>query len=400
MQIDSSDPSHSAAHASFRSEVAKFFQAEFRPEWLSTEPESDAYRALGRAMDLKLIERGWYTIHWPKKYGGQGGDPIQHSILRELTGYFRVPTYGGHGRYIVGPALIEFCTDEQKETYLPQISRGELIVCLGFTEPNAGSDLAAMQTKAVDDGDSYIINGSKLYITFGHYANAMLLAARTDPTASRYKGVSLFLADMKSPGITIRPMDCLTGHRITEVIFNDVRVPKNRLLGQLNQGFYHMAVALNFERSGVDRPAGYMANLEDIADYCRRTGLWERPRVRQVIGSLAMHLQSWRMICWRVVMLQAEGKVPSWEASLAQLFRKDINPLFGQAMLEIFGTSGLIERDDEAAALFGRVEFSLREGFNNHGQGGRFVTRNVIARRGLDLPNIRLRDPSPAKASA
>jgi 3-oxocholest-4-en-26-oyl-CoA dehydrogenase alpha subunit len=382
----------------FRKEVIAFFKQEFKPEWLSTEPESDAYRALGREMDLKLIERGWYTMHWPVKYGGKGGDPIDHSILRELAGYFRVPTYGGHGRYIVGPALIEFCTEEQKLRHLPRVTAGELIVCLGFTEANAGSDLAAMQTKAVDQGDHYLINGSKLYITFGHYANAMLLAARTDPTASRYKGVSLFLVDMHSPGVTSRPFDCLTGHRITEVTFDDVRVPKDALMGQLNRGFYHMTMALNFERSGVDRPAGYMAQLEDVAEYCRKTGLWQRPRVRQLIGSLWSQLQAWRAICWRVVMLQAQGKVPSWEASLAQFYRKDVNPQFGAAMLEIFGIAGMVERDDEAALLMGRIEWFLREGFNNHGQGGRFVTRNVIAQRGLGLPAIVLKPTAAAGA--
>src|SRR5690606_3640921 len=130
-------------------DVIDFYSSEFREEWLSTDPETDEYRAMGKALDDKLIERGWYTLHWPVEYGGKGGDLIQYSILREIAAYFRAPTYGGHGRYIVGPALFQIGTEEQKARHLPRISRGELIVCLGFTEPDAGSDLAAMQSRAV-----------------------------------------------------------------------------------------------------------------------------------------------------------------------------------------------------------------------------------------------------------
>jgi alkylation response protein AidB-like acyl-CoA dehydrogenase len=267
-----------------------------------------------------------------------------------------------------------------------------MIVCLGFTEPDAGSDLGAMKTRAVDEGDHYSITGTKLYITFGHFANAMLLAARTDPDAPKHKGVSLFLVDLDSQNVTIRNLDCLTGHRIAEIHFDNLRVPKDALVGELNRGFYHMTVALNFERSGMERPAAYMAHLEDMAEYCRENGQWKRARVRQLIGSLAAQVQAWRMISWRVVMLQHRGLVPSWEGSLAQLYRKDINPQFGRAHLEIFGNASLLERGDPDAILNGRAEWFLREGFNNHGQGGRFVTRNVIARRGLGLPAVRLRD--------
>jgi len=370
---------------SFRREAADWMASEVKPEWLSLEPESPEYLALGREMDRKLIEKGWFTLHWPQEHGGHD-DLVRHAIVREMEGYYRVPTYGGHGRYIVGPALIEFGTEEQKRRYLPPISRGESVVCLGFTEANAGSDLAAMQLKAIEAEDHFVVTGSKLYITYGHYSDSMLLAARTDPTALPHKGVSIFLIDMKLPGISVRPLHCLTGHRINEVHFDDVRIAKDTLLGERNRGFYHMTVALNYERSGLDLPAKYMAQLEDVAEHARQTGLWKRADVRQTIGRLAAYLDAWRMICWRVVSLQMQGAIPSWEASLAQLYRKDFNPQFGKALLDIFGPEGLVERGEHAAPLAGRIEWYIREAFNNHGQGGRFVTRNVIARRGLDMP--------------
>lgn len=372
----------------FKREVADTFERLRRPEWLSLDPESPEYLALGSEMDRALIERGWYTLHWPREYGGAGTPEafLQHAALRELEGYFRVPTHGGHGRYIVGPALIEFGTPEQKARYLPPVARGETVICLGFTEPDAGSDLAAMKLKAVRDGDHFVATGSKLYITYGHYATSMLLAARTDPASRRHDGVSLFLMDMKLPGVRVSHLPCLTGHMVNEVHLDDVRIPADALLGEPGRGFYHMTVALNFERSGLDLPAKYMAQLEDVADYARRNGLWRRSSIREAIGRLAAYLEAWRMICWRVVMLQARGEVPSWEASMAQLYRKDFNPQFGRLLLEVVGPQALVERGEQRSALAGRVEWYLRESFNNHGQGGRFVTRNVIARRGLDLP--------------
>lgn len=369
----------------FRHEVSSFMASQAQPEWLSLDPESPEALALGREMDKKLIEKGWYNLHWPVEHGGRG-DLLRHAIVREMEGYHRVPTYGGHGRYIVGPALIAFGTDAQKREYLPAITRGESVVCLGFTEPDAGSDLAAMKLKAVEDEDGFLVNGSKLYITYGHYADYMLLAARTDPTAPPHKGVSIFMVDMKTPGISISALHCLTGHRVNEVHFDNVRIPREALLGDRNRGFYHMTVALNYERSCLDMPARYMAQLEDVSEYCRKTGLWEKAEVRQTVGRLAAMLDAWRTICWRVVSLQSQGKIPSWEASMAQLYRKDVNPQFGRGLLEIFGPEGLVERGDDTAVLAGRIEWFIREAFNNHGQGGRFVTRNVIARRGLDMP--------------
>ena len=372
----------------FRREVIDAFEQLKRPEWLSLDPECDEYLALGKAMDRVLIERGWYALHWPREYGG-GGTPdtfLRHAVLRELEGYYRVPTFGGHGRYIVGPALIEFGTPEQKARFLPPIARGETVICLGFTEADAGSDLAALQMRAQRDGDAYVADGSKLYITYGHYATAMLLAARTKAGSRRHDGVSLFLVDMRSPGVRVSHLPCLTGHMVNEVHFDQVRIPADRLLGEPDRGFYHMATALNFERSGLDLPARYMAQLEDLAEYARQTGLWARSAIREAVGRLASMLEAWRMICWRVVMLQLKGEVPSWEASMAQLFRKDFNPQFGRLLLEVLGPMALLERGEDRAPLHGRAEWFLRESFNNHGQGGRFVTRNVIARRGLDMP--------------
>lgn len=364
----------------FREEVIEFFDARVSEKWADGSKESPEYLAMGRALDRELIDRGWYTMHWPRDLGGDG-DMMRYGTLRELEGYYRAPTYGGHGRFIVGPALLKFGTEQQQRRYLPPIAAGELTVCQGFSEADAGSDLSAMRaTAARRDDDTYVINGSKLYVTYGLYANAMLLAAKTDTSAPRHNGISLFLIDMPLPGIEIRPLICLTGHEVAEVHFDNVEVPADRLLGEANRGFYHMTTALNYERAGVDRPARMMAALEDVVSEAKHRGCWNRT-AKVLAGRLAAMLEAWRWVAWRVIQLQAQGEVPSWEASLSQYYRKECNPLLGELILEAFGMDAVVT----GGGAGGRLESLVLEAFNNHGQGGRLVTRNVIGKRGMKL---------------
>jgi alkylation response protein AidB-like acyl-CoA dehydrogenase len=381
---DELSPSELDSAREFHAEVTELFRSLWTDKWLTLDQESEVYLAEARRVAGELVRRGWYTLHLPVEFGGQD-DMVRYAILRELEGYYRVPPSGGHARFVVAPALAKFGTPEQQSTYLPRIANGELVICEGFTEPDSGSDIGSMRTRAVLDGDHYVVNGSKIYVTYGPYANMMILAAITDPDAPKYKNMSLFLVDMTEPGIVTSPLVCLTGHEISEVHIKDLRIPRTQLVGTENQGFYHLATALNFERSGVNRPAKYMAHLEDVVTEARRRGLWSDGTVRRRIGALAADIDAWRDVSWRVVGLQRRGKVPSWEASMSELYRKDINPRFGRLMFEMFGREALIEGSDPRALLDGRPEWLLREGFNNHGQGGRFVTLNTIAKRGLGL---------------
>lgn len=381
---DELSPSELDSALAFHDEVATLFRTLWTPEWLTMDQESPEYLAQARGVADELVSRGWYTLHLPPEFGGQG-DMVRYAILRELEGYYRAPQSGGHARFVVAPALASFGTPEQQSTHLPRIARGELVICEGFTEPDSGSDIGSMRTRAVLDGDHWVVNGSKIYVTYGPYANMMILAAITDPDAPKYKNMSLFLVDMDEPGITTSPLVCLTDHEISAVHIENLRIPRGSLVGEENRGFYHLTSVLNFERSGVNRPAKYMAHLEDVATEARERGMWADPSVRRRIGALAAQIEAWRDVCWRVVGLQRLGKVPSWEASMSELYRKDINPRFGRLMFELFGREALIEGPDPRAVLGGRPEWLLREGFNNHGQGGRFVTLNTIARRGLGL---------------
>jgi alkylation response protein AidB-like acyl-CoA dehydrogenase len=374
-------------HREFKRQVVEFFDSERDERWATVDRETESFRALGVEMDKRLVERGWWVLHWPEEYGGGGGDFVSYAILREAEGYFRVPTGGGHGRYIVGSALMKFASEELKEEVLPQIARAETVLSLGYTEPEAGSDLGSLRATALRDGDDYIINGTKAFITYGHFADQIFLAARTDPTAAKkHQGVSLFLVPLRSEGVVIEPQICLTGHRVNLIHFNDVVVPSGRLVGIEHQGFYHMADALNYERSGVQKPAIYRRQLEAIIELARKNGTF--PRVTETVAELLTMIEAWRMLCWRVVLLQGRGDAPSWEASQAELYRKLVNPEFGRLIATVCASEYL------SGDLSPLLRWWIREGTNNHGQGGRNVTMNAIGRRGLKLPRASSADQS------
>ena len=200
-----------------------------------------------------LAERQWLTMAWPTEYGGLGASFWQQLVMNEEMAYHRAPGAGVNmGVMWVGPALLLYGTDEQKAQHVRGISQAETWWCTLYSEPGAGSDLAAMQTRAVADGDDYVINGQKIWTSGAHRADWGWLAARTDPDAPKHKGLTMFMVDMRSPGITVRPLvNMADGHSFNEVFFEDVRVPKTSVVGEVDRGWYHMAVALDFERSGI-----------------------------------------------------------------------------------------------------------------------------------------------------
>ncbi|GIX46181.1 MAG: hypothetical protein KatS3mg131_0392 [Candidatus Tectimicrobiota bacterium] len=206
------------------------------------EPEDqDAAFAYRRAWQRKLYEGGWLGIHWPKEYGGQGATLVQQAIYAQEMARARAPQPANVlGIMIVGPTLIEHGTEEQKKRFIPKILSAEEIWCQGFSEPNAGSDLASLQTRAVLDGDAFVINGQKIWTSLGQYADWCILLARTDPDAPKHKGITFFLVDMHSPGITVRPLRQITGHaEFNEVFFDNVRVPRHNVVGEGQRGLAH-----------------------------------------------------------------------------------------------------------------------------------------------------------------
>ena len=333
----------------------------------------------------KLGERGWLAINWPREYGGQSRPFTFSFILREALGYFGVAIrLVGVG--MAGPTILLFGTEEQKKEYLPRIARGEIEFALGYTEPQAGSDLAALQIRAEDKGDYYLLNGQKMFNTGCHYAEYHWLGARTDPYAKpKHRGISLFIVDLKSPGITIHPIWCMDGHRTNEVFYDNVKVPKENLVGEKDRGFYHILTAVDFERV---YDTGEMQRIfEELVTYARESGLSKHPLVRNKLAQRAVELEAGKLICWNVAWKINKGIIPSYEAAMSKLFVSELRLHLAQTGMEMLGHYALLANDPKWGRLEGRLpRLYLNAPIRCITAGTSEIQRNVIAIRGLGLP--------------
>jgi alkylation response protein AidB-like acyl-CoA dehydrogenase len=342
----------------------------------------------------KLAKKKWVAPHWPVEYGGLGLSVIQQLIFNEEMSYASAPVgYSMIGVGWAGPTIIVYGTEEQKKKHLGAITNAETMWCQGFSEPGAGSDLAALQTRAVRDGDDYVINGQKIWTSGAHYADWCILIARTDPDAPKHKGISYFLVDMKTPGITTRPLiDMMDNHGFNEVFFEDVRVPREALLGEENRGWYMATTTLDFERSSIGGAVGGQKLLEDLTDYVKTTkyngtALKDMPGVKARMADCAIDVELGRILSYRVATLQARGIVPNYESSIAKLFNTDMQFHLSEAGMEIMGLYGQLEPGSRWLQLQGRFErqYLWQTGLKVGG-GTTEIQKNIIAQRGLGLP--------------
>src|SRR3990170_2816113 len=242
--------------AAFRAEVRAFIERELPPEMRRPEGVWSSFEAGSwsgiRTWWRKLAERGWVAPAWPKEYGGAGMSVMQQFVYNEELARARAPRPNFLAIGLIGPTIIVHGNDGQKQEYLSGILSGEMYWCQGFSEPGSGSDLASLQTKAVADGDDFVINGQKIWTTGAHRADRIMLLARTDFDSPKHKGISCFIVDMRAPGISVQPLTNMAEmHSFNEVFFDNVRVPKKDLLGELNRGWYVATTTLDFERSGI-----------------------------------------------------------------------------------------------------------------------------------------------------
>jgi len=260
--------------------------------------ESEEFTPWIRSVQKRLAEKGWWVRPWPKEYGGCDAPIMDQLIFSESAGAHRVPASDMFGVGMCGPTLLAAGTEEQKKEFLPPIARADVNWCQGWSEPNAGSDLAALTTRAVRDGDDYILNGQKIWNSGAHMADWAFMLARTDPEARRSRGISFFLLDMKTPGITVRPLLSLEGtHIYNETFYDDVRVPAKNMVGEENQGWAVTRMTMNFERSGVGRSAGQRRDLEEVVQFCKDTkqngkSLAEDAIIRSRLAQLAIELEA------------------------------------------------------------------------------------------------------------
>jgi alkylation response protein AidB-like acyl-CoA dehydrogenase len=378
--------------AAFREEVREFILAEapldrsdFREAWQK-----------GQTWWKKLQERGWIAPAWPKEYGGAGMTVIQQFVFNEEMAMMKAPRpmHLIIGLGMAGPTLIVHGTEEQRKRFLPQMLSGDDIWCQGYSEPEAGSDLASLKTRAVRDGDDYVLNGQKTWTTLAHQAKWMIMLARTDPDAPKHKGITYFIVDMKSPGLTVRPLvNMAGGHEFNEVFLDNVRVPKDNVVGEENRGWYAAVTTLDFERSSIGSAIGMRQEMDSLLEFAREhtedhtSTLGMNPTLRYELSDRLVETEVARMLSYRVASLQSRGLIPNYEASALKLFSTELHQRITVTAIKILGLYGLLERGCELAPLKGRFCYNFLRGVAHTIEGGTSeIQRNIIAQRGLGLP--------------
>jgi len=390
------DFSWSAEEEAFREEIRDFLKAELPAGWNDTlvlDKEDDEYINIAKAFTRKLGAKGWFTAHWPEAYGGLNWPFWQHFIMNEEMSIADAPIIGGNGPKFLGPTIIHYGSDEQKKRFLPGIAKGEDLWVQGFSEPNSGSDLASLQTRAEEDGDEWVINGQKIWSSYGHYADWCFMLARTDPDAPKHRGISYFLLDMKTPGITVRPLINIAGTKgFNEIFFENVRVPKDALLGEKNRGWYIATTTLSYERTAIEAPARAQRLLNDLVRYAKLTkrngkSLAEDPSVRQRLAQLAIEIDVSRCLSYRVATSQARDDIPGPEAPANKVFTSEMIQRIAQVGMQMMGLYGQLEFNTKWAPLKGKIERLYLTAVSGTIAGGTSeIQRNIIAERGLGLP--------------
>ena len=380
----------------FRTEVVDFIDNNWVPATGPNEPGDDSHYEAERAFEKRAASKGWLTMAWPEEYGGRGASHIQQMIYREEAAYRGAPGSGGQGISMVGPCLMLHGTEAQRREHLPRIANAESYWAQGFSEPGNGSDLAGLQTRAVRDGDDFVINGQKIWTSGAHHADWIHVLTRTDPEAPKHRGISYFLLDMNTPGIEVRPLINMLGeHGFNEVYFTDVRVPASNMMGEYNRGWYVAATLLDFERSGVQWSATSRKSVELMSEYAaeqpgRRGGgkLIDDPGVRNGLANLMIESEISRLISYRVVWMQSQELVPNHEASMSKMFGSELGQRVSRFGVNMMGLhSQRIDPEDAGAPLAARIGRAYMSTVpSTIAAGTSEIQRNIIATRGLQLP--------------
>ncbi|MEE9286176.1 MAG: acyl-CoA dehydrogenase family protein [Dehalococcoidia bacterium] len=382
----------------FREEILGWIADNLPKDWIGIDREDQfdpEYWETTKETAKRLAGKGWLTLAWPREYGGQGRSVIEQTIFQDEMMFSGVPgtTMGIGGTQWVGPTLILSGTDEQKREHLPPIASGDAFWCTGYSEPGTGSDLAGLETRAVRQGDDYIVSGQKTWCSAAHVSGWCWLAVRTDPDAPKHKGISLLLVDMKSPGVQARPIVNMAGaHSFNEIYFDNVRVPVRNLVGEENRGWYVVAVALDFERSGITYAAYSRKTLHLLYRALSEAGgrgarLARDPLVRHLLADLAIQVNIQRTFAYRVAWLQGQGAVFNLEASVAKVFGSETQQRVAQAGMRILGLYGQVEEGSPMAPVRGRVERQYLSSVSvTIAAGTSEIQRNIHATRGLGLP--------------
>jgi alkylation response protein AidB-like acyl-CoA dehydrogenase len=355
----------------------------------------DAWVALRRQWDRTLHAGGYAGLSWPKAYGGRGATLVEQVIYYEEVARARAPEeLGRNAKLLLGPTIIHHGTEEQKKRFLPRILSGEDIWCQGFSEPNAGSDLASLATRAVCDGDDLVVTGQKVWTSNATVSDWIFMLVRTDVNAPKHQGITFLLADMRTPGITVRPIIQMTGSaEFCETFFDGARVPRSNVIGKVNEGWQVTSTALSHERGTMAFHRHAMMRLEfdellDLARRLRRGGrpVADDPLLRQRLAQCHAELELLRWTLYRNLTLQLRGKPAGAEGSIVKLYWSELYQRINDLALEILGPASQIA-DGVLAEEGGRWQFRfLKSRGDSIHSGTNEIQRNIIGERLLGLP--------------
>lgn len=377
----------------FRDELRAWLHANVPQPYVGSKNEEDkgAYFDYLRNWQAKVYKAGWASISWPIEYGGRGAALIEQAIFNEE--WMRAeapPLINVLGLSLIGPTIIAVGTEEQKRRFLPKILSAEEIWCQGFSEPNAGSDVASLSTKATLDGDHFVVNGQKIWTSIAHLADWILLLVRTDPSVPKHKGITALLVNMHSPGVIVRPLKQLTGEAsFNEVFFDDVRVPVVNVLGEINKGWSTAIATLMNERAhlGTGVYIQFKRNLDQLISRSHEIKRNGKPAsqdtlMRQKLAQSYLELEIFRLTVMRALSRMQHQTIPGPEGSILKLQWSELNQRMQQAAMEALGPHAQLHSFDEGQWVFNY----LRSRANTIEAGTSEIQRNIVAERVLGLP--------------
>jgi alkylation response protein AidB-like acyl-CoA dehydrogenase len=374
----------------FRAEVRNFLDHHLGPEVIEqahrtgTVHNKEFHRALGK--------QGWIAASWPAEYGGQERDTFEMTALRDELRLAGAPTDGMGLSVIVCQTIRRVATDDQKRDFIPRALAGEIIMSLGYSEPDSGSDVASIKTRAVRDGEEWVINGQKMFTTLAHEANFVFLLARTNPDVAKHRGLTMFLVPLDSPGIEIQPVHTVGGERTNATFYNDVRIPDHFRIGDVDGGWDVMTIALTFERGGFGLSEADRV-WEQAAEWAKNTRrpdgtrVIDDPLVRERLAAMRMNNEVAKLLAYRTSFVAASGKLPGVEGSMHKLFYAESMTADSAELVDMLGAEGVLQHGDDEAPADGWIEHLFRHAAVTTIYGGTSeIQRSIIAERGLGLP--------------
>ncbi len=375
-------------------ELREYFATLVTPEQRVEQDEEEEMGAAWRATVRQMGTDGWLGIGWPTEFGGQGRGPVDQLIFYEEANRAGAPvplvTIN-----TVGPTIAQYGTPEQKAFFLPKILGGEIHFAIGYSEPEAGTDLASLRTRAVKHGDEYIVNGQKVFTTGGHVADYIWLACRTDPDAPKHRGISILIVDTKDPGFSSTPIHTVAGGFTNATYYRDVRVPVGMLVGEENLGWRMITTQLNFERVAMGPSGRIFRSLDAVTEWAKATKAPDGRRmidqewVRINLARVRAKAEACGLLNWRIASLQQRGTPNPGDASALKVYGTELRIESTRLLMEVLGPEGTIQKGAAGAALDGLLEVAYRGAIvGTFGGGVNEVQREIVGGAGLGMPRV------------